>query len=182
MPLHHGACVQLDKHVKDPWLPMVFVSNSRIKFGDLCILEHWQSEKGPRRGFVIMTVSFFGYEFWPLDLKMYRYLFLIILRQIVWNIKAVYLKLLKLLCQNQSVENVQLWPWPLEPKMYRYLPLNILHLCMKYESCSLKTTQVIVSEPKCWRTAGRKDRQMEKPDSYRAPTYWQGPNTGQTWH
>ena len=34
--------------------------------------------------------------------------------------------------------------------MYRYLPLTILHLYMKYESCMLKTTQVIMSEPKCW--------------------------------
>ena len=38
---------------------------------------------------------------------------------------------------------------PFDPKMYRYLPLTILHLCMKYESCTLKTTQVIVSELKC---------------------------------
>ena len=124
-----------------------------------------------------------------------------------WNMKAVPWKLLKLPCQNHSVDKVQLWPWPLTfwpknvlvssshhptsmyeiwklyfenyssyrvrskvltklrcdfdfltPKMYRYLPLTILHLCMKYESCTLKTTctQVIVSEPKCWRT----DRQI----------------------
>ena len=38
-------------------------------------------------------------------------------------------KLLKLSCQNQSVDKVQLWPWPLDPKMYRYLSLAILHLC-----------------------------------------------------
>ena len=43
--------------------------------------------------------------------------------------------------------------WPFDPKMYQYLPLNILHLCMKYESCKLKTTQVIVSEPKCWQSS-----------------------------
>ena len=70
----------------------------------------------------------------------------------VWNMKAVRWKLFKLLCQNQSVDKVQLWPWPLDPKMYRYLPLTILHLCMKYESCRLKTTQVIVSEPKSWQS------------------------------
>ena len=40
-----------------------------------------------------------------------------------------------------------------DPKMYRYLPLTILHLCMKYENCTLKTTQVIVSEPKCWQSS-----------------------------
>ena len=68
----------------------------------------------------------------------------------VWNMKAVRWKLLKLLCQTQSIDKVQLWPWPFDPKMYRYLPLTILHLCMKYESCTLKTTQVIVSDPKCW--------------------------------
>ena len=34
-------------------------------------------------------------------------------------------------------------------QMYRYnLPFSILHLCMKYESCTLKVTLVIVSETK----------------------------------
>ena len=40
-----------------------------------------------------------------------------------------------------------------DPKMYGYLH-TILHLCMKYEGCTLKTTQVIVSEPKCWQSLG----------------------------
>ena len=40
--------------------------------------------------------------------------------------------------------------WHFDPKMCRYLSLALLHLCMKYESCTLKTSQVIVSEPKCW--------------------------------
>ena len=71
----------------------------------------------------------------------------------VWNMNAVHWKLVKLSCQNQSNDKVQLWPWPFDPKMYRYLPLTILHLCMKYESCKLKTSQVIVSEPKCWQSS-----------------------------
>ena len=40
--------------------------------------------------------------------------------------------------------------WPFDHKMYRYLPLTILHLCVTYERCTLKTNQVIVSEPKWW--------------------------------
>ena len=40
-----------------------------------------------------------------------------------------------------------------DPKMYKYLLLTILHLLMKYQSCTLKTTQVIVSEPKCWQSS-----------------------------
>ena len=40
-----------------------------------------------------------------------------------------------------------------DPKMYRYLPFTILHLCIKYESCTLKTSQVIMSEPKCWQSS-----------------------------
>ena len=63
--------------------------------------------------------------------------------------KSVHWKLLKLLRQNQSADNLQLWPWPLHLIMYRCLPLTILHLCMKYESWTLNTTQVIVSESKC---------------------------------
>ena len=66
-----------------------------------------------------------------------------------WNMKAVRWKLLKLSCQNQSVDNV----WPFDPKIYRYLSLATLHLCMKYESCTLKTSQVITSEPKSWQSA-----------------------------
>ena len=34
-----------------------------------------------------------------------------------------------------------------------YLPLTILHSCMTYESCMLKTTQVIIPEPKCWQSS-----------------------------
>ena len=43
----------------------------------------------------------------------------------------------------------------LDLKTYRYLRLTILHLhvCMKYESCTLKNTQVIMSEPKCWQSS-----------------------------
>ena len=132
----------------------------------------------------------------------------------VWNVIDVRWKLLKLSCQNQSVDKVQLWPWPLDPKMYRYLPLAIMHLCMKYESCMLKTTQVIVSEPvltkfsldllilnvkvssfhhpafmyEIWKLYSKNysrhrvrievlaDRHTNKPDSYRAPAQWRGPN------
>ena len=73
----------------------------------------------------------------------------------VYKIRAVHWKLPKLSCQNKSVDKVQLkpWPWPFDPKMYRFLSLIILHLCLKYESCMLKTTQVIVSEPKCWQSS-----------------------------
>ena len=35
--------------------------------------------------------------------------------------------------------------WPPDLKVQRYISLSILHLCLKYESCTLKTTQVIVS-------------------------------------
>ena len=83
------------------------------------------------------------------DPKMYRYFSLAILHLCM---KSVPLKLLELLCQIQTVDKVPLWPLPLDPKMYRYLSLTILHLYMKYESCTLKTTQVIGSEPKCWQS------------------------------
>ena len=55
-------------------------------------------------------------------------------------------KLLKLSCQNQNVDKVPLWPWPFDSKMYRYLPLTILHLFMKYESCTLKTSRYRVNQ------------------------------------
>ena len=37
--------------------------------------------------------------------------------------------------------------------MYRYLPITNLHLCMTYESCTSKTTQIIVLKPKFWRSS-----------------------------
>ena len=49
----------------------------------------------------------------------------------------------------------------------RYLTLAILHL-WKYESCTLKTTQVIVSEPRCWRKDWRTDGQTNLIPSGRA--------------
>ena len=69
-----------------------------------------------------------GWQSSVVTLTMYRYLSLSILLLWMKNIKAVYWKLLKLLCQNQSIDKVQLWPWPLDLKMYRYLPLTIQHL------------------------------------------------------
>ena len=56
-----------------------------------------------------------------------------------------------------------LWPWTLTPglKMLRHLPLTILNLCMSYESSMLKTTKVIVSEPRC--------RWTDNPDSIGHP-------------
>ena len=43
--------------------------------------------------------------------------------------------------------------WPFDPRIYRYFSLTILYLCMKYERCTLKVTQVIVSEPKFWQSS-----------------------------
>ena len=37
--------------------------------------------------------------------------------------------------------------------MYMYLSLTTLHICMKYENCTLKITQGIVSVPKCWQSS-----------------------------
>ena len=66
----------------------------------------------------------------------------------VWNMKTISWKLLKLSCQNQQLDKVHFWPF--NNKMYKYLPLSTLHRCMIYESCMLKTTRVIVSEPMFW--------------------------------
>ena len=57
-----------------------------------------------------------------------------------WNMKAVRWKVVQLSCQNQRIDKVQLRPWPFDPKIYRYRPLAILHVCMKYKSCTLKTS------------------------------------------
>ena len=54
---------------------------------------------------------------------------------------------------RKSLDKVQSRLRPFDPKMYRYFPLTIVNLCMIYESCTLKTTQVIVSEPKCWQSS-----------------------------
>ena len=53
-----------------------------------------------------------------LDLWIPKYIgiFLLPSRIYVRNMKAVRWKLLKLSCQNQSVDKVTLWPWPLDPK------------------------------------------------------------------
>ena len=71
----------------------------------------------------------------------------------VRNMKALRCKLLKFPCQNQSVDKIQMWPWPMDPTIYRYLPCTTLHLWLKYDSCTLKTAQLIVSEPKCWQSS-----------------------------
>ena len=67
----------------------------------------------------------------------------------VWYMKAVCWKLLNLSCQNQSFDQVQLWPRPFDPKMYRYFPLTILHLCMKYNyrlCCVMENTEIWLAD------------------------------------
>ena len=74
----------------------------------------------------------------------------------VWNMKAVSWKLVKFCVRNKVLKNLHcdLDLWPFDAEMYRYLPLTILHLCMKYGSCTLKKkTQVIASETKCWQSS-----------------------------
>ena len=103
---------------------------------------------------------------WPLDPKKYRYLPPTILHLCIkyqsCMLKTSMYEILKLYHKNCTSYRVRtkvvikftcdldLWPFGL--KMYICLPLTILHLCMKYQSCMLKTTHVIVSEPKCWQT------------------------------
>ena len=156
--------------------------------------------KLPKLLFRAKVLTKFSCDLWPFDPKCIG-IFLSPSCIYVWTMKAVCWRQLKLSCQNQSVDQVHLWPWPLtpkcigiflspsciyvsthhptsmyeiwrmyvenyssyrvrtkvltkfhcdidlwpfDPKMYRYLPLTILHLCMKYERCTLKTTQIIV--------------------------------------
>ena len=61
----------------------------------------------------------------------------------VWNMKAVRWKLVKLSCQNQCWQR-SIVTLTFDPKMYRYFSLPNLHLCMKCESCTFKTSEVIV--------------------------------------
>ena len=60
--------------------------------------------------FLVMTLNFD-----PLPLK-FKCTFLLPSCTYIRNMKAVPWKLLKLLCKNQSVDKVQLWPWPLTTK------------------------------------------------------------------
>ena len=96
-------------------------------------------------------------DLWPFDPKMYRYLpltiFHLCMKLWLWKL---YVENYPSYCVRTKVLTkfrCDLDLWTADPKMYRYLPLTILHLCMKYESCTLKTTQVIVSEPKCWQSS-----------------------------
>ena len=98
------------------------------------------------------SVEIVQYWPWTLDHKMYtRYFPLTILYLCM---KSVRWKLPELSCQNKSIA-AQLKPWPLDP-MLSYLPCTILHLCMKSVHWfwhDMKTTQVIMSEPKYWQRA-----------------------------
>ena len=86
------------------------------------------------------------YEIWKLHKLLFRAKVLTKFNCDLWPVDPKCIGIV----QSQSVDKVQLWPLTFWPQMYRYLPLAILYQCMKYESCMLKTTQVIMSEPKCW--------------------------------
>ena len=60
----------------------------------------------------VLTKFFCDLNIWPFDPKMHRCLSPTILHLIL-NMKAVPCNLLKLSCQNKSVDKVQLWLWPL---------------------------------------------------------------------
>ena len=70
----------------------------------------------------------------------------------VWIMKTVHWKYSSYCVRTKVLSkfSCDLDLWPFDHKMYRYLPLTILHLCVTYESCTLKIYQDIVSEPKCW--------------------------------
>ena len=70
------------------------------------------------------------------------------MKAVLWN-SSSYRVRIKVLSKFRCDLNL----WPFDPKMYRYLCHAILHLCKKYESCTLKTSQVILSKPKCWQSS-----------------------------
>ena len=68
----------------------------------------------------------------------------------MYEIWKLYVEnLLKLLCQNQSVDKVQLWPWPLTPKCLGIFlsPFNIYVWNLYVEN------YINVSEPKYWQSS-----------------------------
>ena len=126
-------------------------SNFNVKVTRL--LEDWQSQKGPCQGSVAITVTFLvltlNFDPIPQNVKVH------ISHQsciYVWNMKAVRFNYSSYCVRTKVLTKFccDLDLWPFDPKMYKYLTLTILHLCMTYQSCTLNTTQVIVSEPKRW--------------------------------
>ena len=99
----------------------------------------------------------FSCDLWPYDPKMIRYLSLAILylcmkyESCTCTLKTTQTTRVRTKVLSKFCCDLDLWPF--DPKINRYLPLAILHLCMKYESCTFKTTQVIVSEPKYWQSS-----------------------------
>ena len=92
------------------------------------------------------------------DPKMHKYLPLTILH-LCMKYKSCMLKSAqainirtKVLIKFSNCCDLDLWQF--DPKIYRFLSLSILHLWMTYESCLLRTIQVIVSEPKVLTNSG----------------------------
>ena len=71
--------------------------------------------KLPKLLFRAKVLTKFSCDLWPFDPKCIG-IFLSPSCIYVWNMKAVCWRQLKLSCQNQSVDQVHLWPWPLTPK------------------------------------------------------------------
>ena len=71
----------------------------------------------------------------------------------VWNMKPVHWKLVKLSCQNQSVDKVPLWPWPLTFFLQNVWVSSCCHPASIYEIWKIYNenypSSVIISEPKC---------------------------------
>ena len=107
--------------------------------------------KGPTKGLLLWQLLFSWWPLtpWPQNVKVHFSHH----PASMYEIWKPYIENCSSYRVRTKVLKVTLWPWPLDPKMYRYLPLTILHLCIKYESCTLKTNQVIVSEPKCWQSS-----------------------------
>ena len=95
---------------------------------------------------------------WPMTIypltQMLRYLPLTI-RHLFMKFESLSWKLIKLSCQNQSVDKVSLDLdlWPLDTKIYRHLPLTILHQCMKdvyWKQLELSCQNQSVDKVKFW--------------------------------
>ena len=150
---HQGTLTLPDTWFRPPFWDLLMLQLLRPNSSNLpCLCSTFHLEYPLVLSRFYLTNFNWDLDLWLFYLKMYKYLPFASMYEI-WKLNDDNYSSYCVCPKMLTMFSCDLDLWPFDPKMYTYRPPAIVHLCMRYEICMLKTTQLIVSEPKCWQSS-----------------------------